>query len=446
MKERRLFVRNLIKLIVFIIFALPVSGFAEKTLIFVVDVSGSMRKSGIHKSVVNSLCTFIRNEFREGDNLILCSFGSSFYKNKQIFQGDSVQMKGFLPEIEKLNFRDDYTYMTLAFKEVAELADGIRKNYPNDPIFIYLYTDGKNEPPPFVSNPLTFEQIVEWYFGSYKNPQTHLYIITLGIKPEPNLKEFGEKVGAKITEVPVGPVPVPKLPYTIVISPQNLSYKSTSKSGRIEVNLSFDNKGDKDSIKIKVCVDNFTISPEEFVINKGENKVKFVIYYKDLSTKTYKASLTFSSQTSNIKFTPDKISVKITIYSLLPWFIGGIIVLILILFWLRCLFIPKFPHAYLVYLDKSGNVMTRFNLRSRQKFGSNKLRISDDIDVQGIMRGSFVLIAEKGGAVILKVIAKDKNVKFPATGMELRTGETKSLNPEDEFEFSGVRLKYEKGG
>ncbi|MGQ9846062.1 MAG: VWA domain-containing protein [Bacteroidales bacterium] len=422
--------------------------FATKTLVFAVDVSGSMKQSGIYKAVVSSLIIFIKNEYREGDNLVLCSFGSSFYRNKDLFQGDTTQMKGFLYEIEKLNFTDDWTYMTLAFKELAELTDNIRREYPDNPVYIYLYTDGKNEPPPYVSNPLTFGQIMEWYFGSYKNPHTYLYIITLGVKPEPDLDTFATKVDAKIIEVPPkGPVPVPKPPLLpIEITPQKIFYKSTSKSGTIEIYLKYINKNDLEPIEVKASIGNFNISPKEFIISKGENNIKFRIDYKDLSIKTHRALLTFSSQNSDIMFKPDKISVEITIYSLLPWFIAGVIVLILIFFLLRFLSIPKFPRAYLVYLDESGNVMRRFNLRSHQKFGSNRLRISDDLDVQGIGYNSLELIAESGGAVALKVLAKDKKAVFSTSGEELGFGERRSLFPGDEFEFTGIRLRYEKGG
>lgn len=444
--------KKIFRLSLLLIFTLPAFMFSSKTLIFVVDVSGSMKQSGIYKPVINSLITFIDNEFEERDNLILCSFGTTFYRNYEVFSATRTQMKGFLPYIERLNFRDDWTYMTLAFKEVAELVDILRQRYPNNPIYIYFYTDGQNEPPPYVSNPLTFDQIIKWYFGSYKNPQTHLYIVTLGVKPDPGLDSIADTTGASIIEVP-GPindtVPVPTTKpelRPIEITPQKISFKTSSKTGKIETGIKFTNNNDLGKIKIKVSIDNFKISPEEITLDKGEDSVRITIEYKDLAVKTHRAALTFSSQNPDIKFNPDKIYVEITIYSLLPWFILGILFLVILIFLLRCLSIPKFPRAYLVHLDESGNVVKRFNLRSHQKFCSNRLKISDDLNVRGIMNGSLELIAESGGAIALKVLAKGKALRLLATDSELKTGEKQQLSPDDEFEFNGVRLKYEKGG
>jgi len=353
--------------------------FSAKTLIFVVDVSGSMRKDNLYSKVTDTLCAFIQREFETGDNLILCSFGNTFYINREVPNASREQMQTFLPNIEKLPFNDQWTYMTLAFGEVAKLADRYRQKYPKNPIYIYIYTDGTNEPPPYIKNPISFDQIIKWYFKSYLPKGTFLFIVTLGVEPDPKIPTLLDtlgKGGKDKNEFGVKKSP----PGTAVSPPPTGNQPDTSK---------------------------ITTIKEETVKKEGPKP-------------------------------PPPPWVWILIISLIA-------IAIIVGLWLSS--IPKFPvGAYLVYLDESGNVMTRFNLRSRQKFGSNKLRVSDDLNVSGIMPGSFKLIAKKGDAVSLRVIARDKSAKFLNTGAEIKTGEEQLLYPDDEFEFSGARFKYEKGG
>ncbi|MEO0021688.1 MAG: vWA domain-containing protein [candidate division WOR-3 bacterium] len=175
---------------------------AQKTLIFVIDVSGSMRYDNLYQRVTGSLVDFIRREFKEGDNIVLCSFGNDFYINKELNEVKNLWSSNILQEIERLAFNDQWTYMTLAFARVAEIAERYRLRSPSNPIYIYLFTDGKNEPPPKVKNPLSFKQILEWYFSSYQAENTYLYVVTLGTQPQDSLTMFVESTGGEIVSVP----------------------------------------------------------------------------------------------------------------------------------------------------------------------------------------------------------------------------------------------------
>lgn len=368
MKKKKLL---LLSYILFTLFQLAFAS-KTKTLMFVVDVSGSMRRDNLYQKVTDTLCAFIKREFREGDNLILCSFGNDFYINKEILKAATEQMLTILPVIEGLNFRDEWTYMTKAFDQIAKLSRKYRpEKERSPPLYIYIFTDGKNEPPPNIQNPISFTEILKWYFKDFLPKGTFIYVITLGVPPDAGISDtlIGELQNKgknpdeiRVVENPPGIVRQPPPP-------------DTTSSG------------------------------------------------KDSGTSAKKSPA------------PKWILLLVVLV---------ILAIVVVIFYLQS--VPKFPRAYLLHLDESRNVINRFNLRSRQKFGSNELRISDDINVPGIMRGSFALIAKKGGAVTLKIIAKNKSVTIISNGTEIRTGETYFLNPDDEFEFSGVRLKYEKGG
>ncbi len=357
-----------------ILITLPQMVYASRTLMFVVDVSGSMRKNNLYKKVTDTLCSFIMKEFKEGDNLILCSFGNDFYINREVLNADRDQMKTFLPNIEQLAFRDDWTYMTKAFGEVGKL---MRKHRPekekSPPMCIYIFTDGKNEPPPHISNPISFKQIMEWYFDDYLPRGTFIYVVTLGVSPDTGIMWVADtlKKGGKdkneimITENPPGAVkPPPPPPQPPPTPPRPPSPTPPSEH--------FIPKW----IFLLVILAILVI-------------VGFVIYFKS---------------------------------------------------------IPQFPRAYLVQLDEAGNIMRRYNLRDRQKFGSAKLLISNDLDFQGVGRNSFALIVQSGGVVVIKNLDRKNTIKFVMSGTELKYNESQTLMPDDEFEFSGVKFKFEKGG
>ena len=335
---------------------------ANKTMIFVVDVSGSMRSAGLAAPVVKSLTAFIGNEFADGDNLVLCSFGDSFYRNKEVIGGKKADLPQFLPVIEGLDFTDDWTYMTLALSEVAKVANDLRDRFPGTPIYIYLYTDGKNEPPKFVSNPMTFESIMTFLFTSYQPAGTYLYVVTLGTAPDKevgdlvtglNKKEAGK---AQVVTVPKGsPPPAPPGP---------------------------ENGGGPGPVPIDW-----------------------------------------------------------------PKIIGGVaglLAVLLVLWWL--LTRPKFPrNVYLSVLDEGGNVLNRYNLKSRQKFANSKLIVSGDLPVRGVARDCFVLTADKGGAVSIRANLKQNPISMVSAAMELKPGGVYALTPGDEFTVSGVKMRYGKG-
>jgi hypothetical protein len=108
--------------------------------------------------------------------------------------------------------------------------------------------------------------------------------------------------------------------------------------------------------------------------------------------------------------------------------------------------VPKFPRdAYLIVLDETGNEVSRYNLKSRQRFANSKLSVSGDLPVRGVVKNCLVLIANKGGAVAARANLKQNPVTITSTGTELSPGRAQILNSGDEFTVSSVKLRYEKG-
>lgn len=360
--------RKMIRVVVFCILLLliKIDLFAsEKTLIFVVDVSGSMRKNELYKKVTDTLCAFILREFKEGDNLVLSSFGNNFYINREVPNASIEQMKTYIKNIENLNFRDDWTYMTLAFGEVAKLADNYRKRDPKRPIYIYIYTDGKNEPPPSIPNPISFKQIIEWYFGSYRPEGTFLYIVTLGVEPDTGIKEIVDtliKDGKSEQEVGVK-----KAPPGTVIGPKP------------------------------------TIKEEE---TKTEDKEEEKKTEEEEETKT-----------EDKKEGPQTVKKKLNpLVFIIP--IGIILVIILIVS--VNLFGERISNGvYLLQIDGTGNELASYELSGRKKVTPK------DLGIQGLSGDAFVLYPEFGS---LHIKPGREEIKIIMNEQEEVIGKTQELS------------------
>jgi hypothetical protein len=108
--------------------------------------------------------------------------------------------------------------------------------------------------------------------------------------------------------------------------------------------------------------------------------------------------------------------------------------------------VPRFPRdVYLSVLDETGNELNRYSLKNRQRFANNKLSVSGDLPVRGVVKNCFVLTADRGGALSIRANLKQNPVTITSTAAELSPGRPQVLHPGDEFTVSGARMRLEKG-
>ena len=428
---------------------------ASKSLIFVIDVSGSMRKDGLYKAVTNSLITFINSEFTEGDNLILCAFGNTFYRIREFPNADVSQMRTLLPAIEQLNFKDDWTYMTMAFGEVAKLIDQYRKNYPSQEIYVYLFTDGKNDPPRYIKNPLTFDQIMEWYFKNYEPQGIFLYVVTLGVHPDEEVR----KLVSELNRLPAPPgdnrrkaeivyyprkarkiLPPKPQKGPIRIKPALVKRKIPVGKDTLIFSLIF--SCDLDSVSATIA-SKTPVIPSSFHMKKGSNKVIFKIPAKDFQIGEKKFTLSFSAKQEDVKFSPSEVALHLTIYKPLPLWIPFLIIVILAIIagiLLYYLTYPKFKGIYLKKLDEQGTEVINFHLAQAKGFFKTSITVNRDTKrISGIPSKAFILKLERSGALkICPLISK-----VVIGNRELSKKKFVSL-PYGEFIVDGIRFIIEK--
>lgn len=173
--------------------SLSLNGAPSKIYFFVVDLSGSMKKDNLYQKVKADLSDFVsdskRSNWEIGDRMILVGFGNNvtFFWDGEIKGIEDIER--LRKEIEGLKFDDEWTHMSKAFDMLAKRIEEINKIYPV-PKHIYIYTDGKNEPPPqFHESPVEFENILKKYWSDIKRDEEKifLYYISFGINPPAEL-------------------------------------------------------------------------------------------------------------------------------------------------------------------------------------------------------------------------------------------------------------------
>ena len=156
---------------------------------FVIDESGSMRRNNLYIKVRDDIKDYIskqdRSDIKWGDRLIIVGFGDDVkYHFDEEIKGirDIERAKG---ELDRIEFRDKWTHMSKAFDILAKRIDEIHKTYPG-PKDIFIYTDGKNEPPPQLGeSPLAFKDILNryWQYKTLEEKDIYICLITFGVEP-----------------------------------------------------------------------------------------------------------------------------------------------------------------------------------------------------------------------------------------------------------------------
>lgn len=397
-----------------------------KSLFFVVDVSGSMQKNDLFSRLKDEIKTYIKEESNKGDWVSIITFGtdikvitSEYIRDEKVL-GDTNSL---IRKIDKLDAKEQYTFMTGAIDILASQMGIAQKANPDHIVKAFIFTDGKNDPPPQAEGAnWTFEEILNKHYDIFDNPSTYLYILTLGIKPDESLvKALKNKKRAYINEVPdVEKIEIPKK----IEEPEpkkEIETKEVNES-KIKIKISGPKKispGDNVEyplvLKIKETNDEaldkkfhvdldlepsteFSLDNNEITVKKGL-KEKLLLILNQIEEGDYIAKVTFDSDTiTSIIPKSFDINFRVKKFNPVPLIILGAILLIAVLLFFYFKSIPTFSDDFIV-VNTRENV--EYELKDKQKFYSSSVS-SKDLE---IFDADFKLnMDKKTGDVIAKVI------------------------------------------
>lgn len=418
----------MVKMKKFLIGHLIVSIFFSKNLlsqennkeiyVFMVDLSMSMLRDSLFESVKRDLRRFIPENLKIGDRVILSGFGDDV----RTFWDDEINttedFQRICWQIEKLQFNHRYTHMSRAFDILAKRMEEINAKYPNVPKYIYVYTDGINEPPPEShESPIEFQRILREHWGKEKMDQLNAYLfyISFGIEPPREIDTMAKEIPqVKILEYTRKPEEMeitPKLQIIKISSeknffsiPQNKKVIEFSLKTEAETEILFN-----DTISLKILPEG-KIEPYNFEIKEKVQTQNFKLYLPKLSPGERKIHISFETKKGSIlnpliyeitlKILPTKPFILKILKVTLPIFL-----ILLITLWL--ILIPRFENEDIVEIYQTGQEILRYKIRNGQRFYSNKVIISQNLNVPNLDRRAFVLMINRGRQVFIKPLKSE---------------------------------------
>jgi hypothetical protein len=199
--------------IVFVLLACFSTSAEETTptsVIYLLDVSGSMSKGGLFENIKVRLKELV-TERKVGDEVILGTFSDSVLWPVRVNIRGSREITDIKKIVDHLEAKGLWTWMSRAFKETKDKAQDIKAKSPETRLMIYILTDCINDPPPEVKKaepPWKFVEVLLEYFEGFKAEETYIYLLSYRpLKPEEK-KEIEEKTVIVPTEVEPGKPPI----------------------------------------------------------------------------------------------------------------------------------------------------------------------------------------------------------------------------------------------
>ena len=284
--------------------------------IFVIDVSGSMRKSGLSERVKSELNRYIKDLDR-GTRVIVFSFGSEVQIVDERVIESPRDVTEIQTQINRLRFRDQWTWMTKAFEVIFRRIEDLRRAYPEDPIYVYIFTDGNNDPPPAYRDMFTFKDLIRKYAsgGAWRKENTFVYLIMFGIEPSQELKQFAEKTGTRIAALPPKPENIIK---EIELSPKSVSFKLPYYNRKTKLTFKVARVRGVSQVRLRLVTNtDFEVFPRKITLGivRGipiEETINFT-FSQNLLPGKYRFVLQLKSETPGVIVKPDRIPVEVEI-------------------------------------------------------------------------------------------------------------------------------------
>ena len=166
---------------------------AEKNqdTVFLVDISSSMRDT--FDDVKSAILDYVR-QAHLGDNITLISFGESVTLRIRRRISSEKDIEIIERELATLAPNEYFTNITGALERGMEELRMLDRKYPDHMRTIVLMSDGKNNPPDTVVDPMTFDEILERYPLLTKQGESTFFYLSLGENPDPQVMSFIESV------------------------------------------------------------------------------------------------------------------------------------------------------------------------------------------------------------------------------------------------------------
>jgi len=411
---------------------------------FLVDISQSMKDVGLDVKVKKELQNFISKKVPLGSSLLIIGFGekiSLIYDDKI----DNVEDKERIyHQISLLEFNEDWTHMSAAFDRLAKRLSELHKLYPNSRKYIYIFTDGKNQPPSYLGEkPEHFEEILNKYFSpdEIERKNSFIYYTTFGCTPPEEIIELEEKSDrVYVEETPKEPdkqiiptiltLELKKSNFAITTDekeiPLFLIVKSSAKNIYDVITLEVEPAGKIEPNKLEISEksQSYDLTLSLTVMDIGRKEIEII-------PKSEKGSLL---QPKSLV-----VSLNITkpvplIIKLLRIIIPLVIVLIIVLWYILC---PKFTREGLVEISDSGEEIIRWRIKKGQKAFSNKVQVSKDLKLPGLLRNSFLLKIDSTKRIFIKPLKDEITIN----NINIAKNKFYPLDSETLFSVSGRKFK-----
>ncbi len=177
---------------------------APTAVIYLLDVSGSMKKGGLFENIKGRLKELVE-EMDIGDQVVLITFGNEKDTGPVLDipidnKNDIKYVKG---RIDALKAESPWTWMSKAFEVTKNKAEDIRAKVPHGRIMIYILTDCINDPPPHakrIEPPWKFVEVLLKYFEDFEVKDTYIYLLSYRpLKPEEK-KEIQKETDIIVTQ------------------------------------------------------------------------------------------------------------------------------------------------------------------------------------------------------------------------------------------------------
>jgi hypothetical protein len=298
--------------------------------IFLLDTSQSMKRAGLFDRIKEALKNDYVSSMKDGEHIIVLTFDENIAISvDQSITGEN-DIKEANERINSLKAAGRWTWMTRAFQTTMEQAKRLKTQYPEDALFIYLLTDGINDPPPTSNEPpLAFPAVISKYFKDIKIDNAHVYLFVYRdeeeipsdiIEVEKNIEKSTKGIVEMTTIAPTWPDPIPPeihvghagFDFGVV----NLSKGEVAETGSIGIK---ELKGDAKSriVQLSCETESFSpiiseLTPRSFKVMKEGQIEKIVLHIPiDLSSGEYVAALKLSSNGALI--TPNEIPVRFVV-------------------------------------------------------------------------------------------------------------------------------------
>lgn len=188
------------------------------TVIYLLDVSGSMKKGGLFENIKGRLKE-LAGERKIGDMVVLGTFSEDVFWPLKVEIHSLEDISDIKRVIDNLKAEGPWTWMSKAFKETKEKAQDIRAKSPERRLMVYMLTDCINDPPPEVKKiepPWKFIEVLLNYFEGFKAKDTYIYLLSYRtLEPEEKTKiEKNTPIVVKEPGAADRPIPLIKLSFS----------------------------------------------------------------------------------------------------------------------------------------------------------------------------------------------------------------------------------------